>query len=62
MKKRREGTVVQPKPRTPGVTDEMVREHASRLFRDVFAERPLTSREWRLAEEDLVRKLERSGL
>ena len=40
----------------------MVRAHAARLFRDVFSERPLTEQEWRLAEEDLARKLERDGL
>jgi len=28
----------------------------------VFTKRPLTLREWRLAEQDLARKLERDGL
>jgi hypothetical protein len=40
----------------------MVTEHACRLFRDVYPKQPLTLREWRLVEEDLVRKLERDGL
>ena len=40
----------------------MVREHAERLFRDVFGQRPLTPREWRLAEQDLARKLESDGM
>lgn len=61
MRKRRTLAVVQPNPRNPGVTQEMVREHACRLFRDLFPQRSLTMREWRLAEEDLVRKLERDG-
>lgn len=39
----------------------MVKEHATRLFRDVFPQQPLTEQEWRLAEEDLARKLERDG-
>ena len=40
----------------------MVEEHASRLFRDVYPQQTLSLREWRLAEEDLVRKLEGNGL
>lgn len=40
----------------------MVWEHAARLFRDVWPLRPLTEREWRLAEEDLARILENEGL
>jgi hypothetical protein len=40
----------------------MVQQHAHRLFRDVYSQRPLTEREWRLVEEDLARKLERDGL
>ena len=61
MRKRLVRSVVQPKPRTPGVTEQMVKEHASRLFRDLYPQQPLTVREWRLVEEDLVRKLERDG-
>lgn len=62
MRKRPTRPVVQPKPRTPGITERMVEEHACRLFRDVYPQRPLTIQEWRLAEEDLVRKMERDGL
>lgn len=40
----------------------MVKAHACRLFRDVYPQRPLTIQEWRLVEEDLVRKIERNGL
>jgi hypothetical protein len=40
----------------------MVRHHAGSLFRDVFPQRPLSAQEWRMAEEDLLRKLERDGL
>ena len=53
---------VQPPPRTPGVTKQMVRHHARRLFRDKWTHQELTSREWRLAEEDLVRSLESEAL
>ena len=36
----------------------MVRHHARRLFRDKWRRQPLTTQEWRLAEQDLVRILE----
>jgi hypothetical protein len=36
----------------------MVRQHARRIYRDRWQRRPLTKREWRLAEQDLVRTLE----
>jgi len=52
----------QPLPRIPGLSRCMVRLHAERLFRDVFGKRPLTPSEWRLAEQDLARKLESDGL
>ncbi len=40
----------------------MVREHAQRLFRDKWPLRPLSRKEWRLAEQDLVRILEAEAL
>lgn len=40
----------------------MIKEHAERLFRDVFSEQPLTHHEWRLVEQDLARRLENDGL
>jgi hypothetical protein len=52
----------QPAPSNPGVTKLMVRHHARRLFRDKWARQPLTPREWRLAEQDLVRALEAEAL
>jgi len=52
----------QPQPRIPGLSRCMVRMHAERLFRDVLAKRPLTAKEWQLAENDLARKLESDGL
>lgn len=52
----------QPVPQTPGLTRRMVRDHAVRLYRDVYPSQPLTRREWRLVEADLARKLERDGL
>lgn len=39
----------------------MVRDHAQRIFRDVFPRKRLTYQEWRLAEGDLVRHLENTG-
>ena len=48
-------------PRTPGLTRQMVRAHADHVFRDVLAVRPLRRHEWRLAEQDLARRLENAG-
>ncbi len=61
MKKLCSQTTAQPRPRIPGLTRRMVRLHAERLFRDVLPKRTLTTQEWRLAEEDLARNLERDG-
>jgi hypothetical protein len=55
-------TRAQPFPLHPGVSKLKVRQHARRLFRDQWEHRPLTTREWRLAEEDLVRRLEAEAL
>ena len=62
MKSRARQLTSQPPPRIPGLSRDMIRMHAERLFRDVFANRPLTGREWRMAEQDLARKLESDGL
>ena len=62
MKIRRHQPINQPEPRIPGLSRSKVRLHAERLFRDVFARRALTPREWRLVEQDLARKLESEGL
>ncbi len=62
MKSRGLRSLDQPRPRIPGLSRGMVRGHAARLFRDVMGKRPLTAREWRLAEQDLARKLESEGL
>jgi hypothetical protein len=61
MNKRQLRPVVQPTPRNRGLTREMIREHARILFRDIFSKRPLSSQQWRIVEEDLVRKLEQDG-
>jgi hypothetical protein len=55
-------TRAQPAPLNPGVTKQMVRQHARRLFRDKWTCQPLTKSEWRLAEQDLVRRLEAEAL
>jgi hypothetical protein len=62
MKKRQPQPAAQPKPRIAGVTQQMIRQHACSLFRDVFPRQPLSKRQWRMVEEDLVRKLEMDGL
>ncbi len=61
MKNPRKPPAAQPQPHIPGLTRRMVREHATRLFRDVFPRQPVTDQEWRLVAEDLARKLERDG-
>ena len=58
MKKPTEATVPQPEPVTPGVTRAMVRQHAYKLFRDKLPDRPLTLKDWVLAEKDLVATIE----
>ena len=50
--------VEQPSPVTLGVTRDMVREHAFRLYRDKLPQHPLTLEDWVLAEKDLVNSME----
>jgi hypothetical protein len=52
----------QPEPSTPGLTKQMVRNHARRLFRDQWGVRHLTKREWVLAEQDLARAMEAEAI
>ena len=55
--------IEQPQPFTPGVTKTMVREHAFALYRDKLNhDQPLTLEDWVLAEKDLVKEIETSGL
>jgi hypothetical protein len=54
--------LAQPTPFTPGITRNMVREHARRLFRDKWPQQPLSPNDWRLSEQDLVRVLEAEAL
>ena len=62
MKTRIQEAVEQPKPFTPGVTGDMVRQHAYEMFRDKLPEHPLTLADWVLAEKDLVNSLEADDL
>ena len=64
MKKRTrtEKKIEQPTPFTPGVTKEMVRQHAYEMFRDKLPEHPLTLEDWILAEKDLVSSMEADNL
>ena len=55
--------IEQPQPFTPGVTKTMVREHAFALYRDKLNhDQPLTLEDWVLAEKDLVKEMQTSGL
>jgi hypothetical protein len=58
MKTQNQKIVEQPKPFTPGLTREMVRQHAYALFRDRLPNHPLTLEDWVLAEKDLAAELE----
>lgn len=51
----------QPAPFTPGVTKQMVRQHALRLYRDKLREHPLSLEDWVLAEKDLVYERDAMG-
>jgi hypothetical protein len=47
----------QPEPFTPGLTKDMVRQHAFRLYRDKLAQGDaLTLNDWVMAEKDLVER------
>lgn len=59
MKDTANSTVKQPQPVTPGVTKEMVRQHAFRIYRDKLKHAELTTADWVLAEKDLVETLQR---
>jgi len=52
----------QPTPFTPGITKGMVRQHAFTLYRDKLAHEQLTLEDWVLAEKDLVKTMETTGL
>jgi hypothetical protein len=55
--------IEQPEPFTPGVTRTMVREHAFALYRDKLNhDQALTLEDWVLAEKDLVKDMETTGL
>ncbi len=60
--KRTPNARAQPALSNPGITKQMVRQHARRLFRDKWPRQALTTREWRLAEQDLLRTLEAEAL
>ena len=62
MKKTVEKTIEQPKPFTPGVSKDIVRQHAYEMFRDKLPEHPLTIEDWVLAEKDLVATLDADNL
>lgn len=62
MKSPRPRSVRQPAPQIPGLTRQMIKEHAARLYRDVFPSHPQSKREWHTVEEDLARKIERDGM
>ena len=62
MKTKMHKRVDQPATFTPGITKEMVRQHAFELYRDKLPRHSLTLEDWVLAEKDLVNQLETDGL
>lgn len=54
MKEKMPTSVKQPEPVTPGITKEMVRQHAFRLHSDKLKHSDLTLEDWVLAEKDLI--------
>lgn len=58
MKTTSHNTVKQPAPFTPGVTKEMVRQHAFRVYADKLKHGSLTLEDWVLAEKDLAANLQ----
>lgn len=61
MKTKKEKSIPQPEPFTPGITKGMVRQHAYALFRDKLPAEPLTLDDWVMAEKDLVKTQEVGG-
>jgi hypothetical protein len=62
MKSKKQKTVEQPAPFTPGITRSMVRQHAFEMFRDKLPHHPLTLEDWVLAEKDLANSMETEEL
>ena len=62
MKHEQHEVSTQPEPFTPGVTKEMVRQHAFELYRDRLNRGPLSLEDWVLAEKDLVTEIETGGV
>lgn len=54
MSKQTQDKVTQPAPFTPGLTREMVKRHAFKLYRDKLNHGDLSLEDWVLAEKDLV--------
>jgi hypothetical protein len=50
--------LVQPPPRTPGLTKELVRLHASERYRNQLQRGNLTSEDWLLAELEVVQQMQ----
>jgi hypothetical protein len=62
MKTKNAEAAAQPEPFTPGVTKQMVREHAFELYRDKLRHDSLTLEDWVLAEKDLIQSLDTDEL
>jgi hypothetical protein len=60
--KKRTRKLKQPQPVTPGVTVQMVRQHAFALYHDRLLDESLTLEDWVLAEKDLVQSMNSDGL
>lgn len=56
-----QSAIKQPEPFTPGITKDMVRQHAFRIYADKLKHAELSLQDWVLAEKDLVKTLETQG-
>jgi hypothetical protein len=54
MKQNLQTSAKQPAPFTPGLTKEMVRQHAFQIYSDKLKHADLTLEDWVLAEKDLL--------
>ena len=62
MKARKKEITRQPEPFTPGLSRNIVRQHALKLYRDKLTHGPLSLEDWVLAEKDLLREMETGGV
>ena len=62
LNSRKPSVVEQPNTFTPGISKAAVRQHAYELFCDKLPAHPLTTKDWVLAEKDLVAMLDAENM